>query len=658
MRLVRIQIVGFGRLTNSSFSADRKLTAVLGPNEAGKSTLLKSLLSLNGDDPIPHSARNRTSNVNDEDIVVEAEYRLDPQDTQIFADRVWVGIPNRMIVKKRASGLRTFEFDHLAAHPAKTWKDAKSALNSFRAQIDDALAVSDSLSPEDNEMREIISTGIGNLSAELDAQIITMSPEAMTLLGEQISEQLKSTLADRAAFEPVLLATASLTSEPNPAITMETHLASRRPAFEYFSETDRDLQHEYLFSDLETEVPKALENLMSLAGKSLSEIIPNALRRTAVSTAQDEATETLQHVFQSAWKQHLISVKFGYEPDRIIVLVKDHGPGGQTIAFDERSDGLRTFVALTAFLSTRGGTVPPILLIDEAEARLHWDAQADLISVLQSSSEVGQIIYTTHSPGCLPPDLGTGIIFVQPDENDSNSSRVRRDFWSVDAHQAFGASPILFLMGASAAAFSRVRRAIVAEGPSDMMLLPTLFRAATRLSELDFQVVPGISTTSKEHLGGLDGQGVRVVYLVDGDAQGIEWRRQLMEDGSVDEARIKSLPQDMAVEDLFDRDFYVGLFLELAGRDEQVDSLSLGPGPLKPQLETLCSDIWKVSFPTSVDIAERILSDLDAKAPGEPDHRRVKLAAGAGPALRKLHSELMDSLGFSDSSSLETMQTA
>jgi hypothetical protein len=172
-----------------------------------------------------------------------------------------------------------------------------------------------------------------------------------------------------------------------------------------------------------------------------------------------------------------------------------------------------------------------------------------------------------------------------------------------------------------------------------MILLPTLFRAATKLQELDFQIVPGISTTSKERLGGLEDYGVRVAYLVDGDPQGAEWAKQLVAAG-VEEGRIKSLPTGTATEDLLDREYYIQSFMELVGRSETAADLALVPGPLKPQLEALCAR-WGIAHPSAVDVAERIIGDLDAASAGAPDHRRVRLAKGAGPALRALHEEFV-----------------
>ena len=76
--------------------------------------------------------------------------------------------------------------------------------------------------------------------------------------------------------------------------------------------------------------------------------------------------------------------------------------------WEERSDGLRTYLALIAFLSSKDLSTPPVLVFDEAESHLHWDAQADLINVLYDQNMASQIVYSTHSPGCLRMILGMG----------------------------------------------------------------------------------------------------------------------------------------------------------------------------------------------------------------------------------------------------------
>lgn len=58
---------------------------------------------------------------------------------------------------------------------------------------------------------------------------------------------------------------------------------------------------------------------------------------------------------------------------------------------------------------------------------LHYDAQADLIGVLEEQDAAAQVIYTTHSPASLPNDLGAGVRVVWILDGDAGG-RSRRKF--------------------------------------------------------------------------------------------------------------------------------------------------------------------------------------------------------------------------------------
>jgi len=260
---------------------------------------------------------------------------------------------------------------------------------------------------------------------------------------------------------------------------------------------------------------------------------------------------------------------------------KELGRGGPTTNIEERSDGLRTFVALSAFLASQGLDVPPILLIDEAETHLHYDAQADLIGVLLKQVDATQVFYTTHSPGCLPGDLGTGIRLLRRDTDQLSASVIRQDFWT---NEEPGFAPLLYAMGASAAAFSACRRAVLAEGAADMILIPTLLRKANDLDDLDYQVAPGLSNANGFGMR-VEEVAAKVVYLLDGDAGGEEYRRQLVK-AEVDAARIFALPDGWASEDVINRNDFARIANTLLPGEATVSESDLEKGqPIVKSLE-------------------------------------------------------------------------
>lgn len=257
---------------------------------------------------------------------------------------------------------------------------------------------------------------------------------------------------------------------------------------------------------------------------------------------------------------------------------------GRTITqFHERSAGVQMFVALVAFLTVKGQTVSPVLLIDEAETHLHIDAQADLVNEFMTQTRAAKIIYTTHSPACLPPDLGTNIRAVVPDPANGQRSLVEGSFWT----KGVGYSPLMLAMGAGAAAFSAARKVVLAEGATEMLILPSLIKAAIGAEDLDYQVAPGLAEVPVSMYSDLDLEGARVAFLVDGDQGGKKLRTALMTAG-VPADRIVTLGA-LTLENLLDADAYkqvVVILVNEAGRDPialsdlpdlRVDSTTLWP---------------------------------------------------------------------------------
>ncbi len=110
----------------------------------------------------------------------------------------------------------------------------------------------------------------------------------------------------------------------------------------------------------------------------------------------------------------------------------------------------------------------------------------------------------------------------------------------------------MLAMGAGAAAFSAARKVVLAEGATEMLLLPSLVKKAVGLDDLDYQVAPGLSEVPVTMYPELDLVGARVAFLVDGDAGGAGLRKSLL-DAGVPESRIVTLGA-LTLEHLIDAD--------------------------------------------------------------------------------------------------------
>jgi hypothetical protein len=353
-----------------------------------------------------------------------------------------------------------------------------------------------------------------------------------------------------------------LSVEP-PAVAIGNLLVSRLPTFVKFNDKDRELPGAFdLTADVD--VPQGLANLLRLAKVDV-EMLRNAVKRhdyPALAELTEQANLVLRDAFQ-AWRQETVWPILHISDATLRVFVRVAHANSYSELHD-RSDGLRQFIALLArinsvrYLEKEDREV--IVLIDEAENHLHYDAQADLIEVFTRQELVKQVIYSTHSAGCLPEDLGTGVRVIRPVPGTSHSS-IQNWFWSDGA----GFTPLLLGMGAATLAFASVRRVIVTEGPSDMLLLPSLLRQATGLRSLGYQIAPGLSELSPKLAEDLDLEAARSCFLVDGDAGGRALRKKLIDSGVPGE-RVLVLGGDgsgLVLEDLIDEVAYRSCVNEL-----------------------------------------------------------------------------------------------
>ena len=247
-------------------------------------------------------------------------------------------------------------------------------------------------------------------------------------------------------------------------------------------------------------------------------------------------------------------------------------------------------------------------MFDEAESHLHWDAQADLINVLYHQDMVSQVVYSTHSPGCLPHDLGHGVRAVIPTKPDR--SKVENWIWATAA----GFRPMLTHMGASSAALTPHRYAVATEGVADFILLPSLLREATGEDALPYQVVPGLAQLSGDGFRTIDSESDKMVYLTDGDDGGRGILSSLHRSG-IPATRTFSLPTDVALEDLVSSETLAAAALEELRRSGH----ELYAPPVFPStgrssyLDGWCAEAG-VKPPTKRAIACRVL-ELTARNP-------------------------------------------
>lgn len=307
-------------------------------------------------------------------------------------------------------------------------------------------------------------------------------------------------------------------------------------------------------------------------------------------------------------------------------------PTGPYTSVGEHSDGLREFVALATFAEVHGyGDRALVLLIDEAETHLHYNAQADLVKVLDDQQAAVAVIYTTHSAGCLPEDLGGSVRVVV--RQDDQWSMIQNAFWT----KGVGFDPLLLGMGASALVFGAVRKAVIAEGATDLIALPSLIREATGLPSLGYQIAPGVAEASSSAIADPELQAAKAAYVVDDDTGGRKHAAKLRAAG-IDKARIFVLgggrTSGLGLEDLIRKDLYLRYVNEELKRSGRSEQLKVSDIPTRGRGAAVAK--WAksrgYSEPKKVNIATTIALDARVEAP--------VLTQIGNRVLRNLHGRL------------------
>lgn len=639
MRLVSARVRGYRRLVDASVNLDSKVIALVGPNEAGKTTFLKALAYLDGDDKLDPVDRSRAvdADVDDETPVIEVRFALDDGDRAVAVGLDLEDAPRTLFASRLAGGGEV-EVD-IQPPPRKSVGALKKSLKTLeKGAARKTLmrwVVSDSpFTDSELETTRDFRTELVQLADALRLIILGDEGGNQDALARDAAQLEESLLDDEKTRElrDALRAVQGWLRREDPTEAVSSALWHRSPEFLLFDDDDRTLRSEYALDDsLLSDVPAALANLTRMAGLDLRTLTRELGDITRRETAINRANLELSRVFEKAWNQSPLSVVFAVDGGRLRVSMIENGIN--VTVFDERSAGLRMFVALIAFLSTRNHAIPPILLIDEAENHLHIDAQADLVNMFVSQEQAARVIYTTHSPACLPPDLGVGVRPVTPAAEDQRSE-IRNSFWTDGA----GYSPLMIAMGAAAAAFTPARFVVLGEGASEMILLPSLLRRAASLGTLPYQVAAGLSEVPRDLYSALDLEAARVAYLVDRDDGGMSLRTRLVKAG-VPAERIATLPAP-GLENLLRPEEYLVTVSELLAE--------CNPGVRMPPMPTL-RDQMKVSWASQLG---KWASTRGLEMPGKVavatrvvETCRAVPADGVVAALLELHEQLMKILG-------------
>lgn len=259
-----------------------------------------------------------------------------------------------------------------------------------------------------------------------------------------------------------------------------------------------------------------------------------------------------------------------------------------------------------------------------------------------------KVVYTTHSVGCLPPDLGRGIRAILA-EKDAERSHIANSYWSVDpdGEDRIGYTPLLFAMGARLLSLTVPRYAVIAEGPSDAILLPTLLREAAGIALLPYRVVPGLAELDEKRFSTLSEHAGRVACLADGDEDGLRKLEQIKEAG-IEESSLFTLADvatDCTLEDLVSSDVFTDAV------NSELETWGIGPTRIGSEdvpptgrwgwlIETAHTEGTEIHRLSKTRVAQRMV-DLSRDSAQDP---RSLVSTDLKKPLQKLHRRISNYL--------------
>jgi energy-coupling factor transporter ATP-binding protein EcfA2 len=656
MRLISAKVSGYRRLANpSEIKLNTDPVCIVGPNAAGKSSLLDALAQLNHEEEFPVRDRTRVPQGVPMEPSVEARFELTDADKARFGDLPEAAKVTQLRIRKAGNGEISYFPEPEPRRDLEGRRGVGVALNELKgsrwmavvAQIEPLMDPAPERSIQEllDAAVEATASSSANLGGGIDA-LTALRERLREIDAEQRQEaEQKAAVEDEGEgqvdeshfrgwsplpkkYEKLIDALDDLVAyerATHPRVRVIEALQDEVPEFVQFTDVARELGSVY---DLENQEPPpagaALHNLLTLADTGWSEMLE--VMQSGDPGRKEAYEETLNELLEQrvalTWEASELRVKARIDGTTLTILMSMQAH--DYVTFDMHSDGLRQFVALRAFLAREGREIPPIILIDEAETHLHYDAQADVVAVFEDQKEAAQIIYTTHSAGCLPRDLGLAIRAIVPEvledengmEKPGDHSRVINKFWS----EGRGFSPLLLAMGAGALAFSATQKAVVTEGMSDVILLPTLIREATGKERLSYQAAPSFAEAGQDQLCDLDLIAARVAFLADGDEGGEDHVEQLRESGIFEE-QIRYLgdsPESgLSVEDLLRPDLYLEAVNGELGIWQQLEypRQELPPTGRSKAVDDWCRERTKALDRkikiSKVDVAQRVLDRRD-----------------------------------------------
>jgi len=561
MKLQKARVQNYRSIIDTGeFEVEKLKTIMVGPNEAGKTVILKALQQLSKPNDVPgfdvlrDYPRSRyndisTGKVSPKDItVVTGYFILEEEDQKLLPAEF------KNCTYKIHRNIDNKGYHSLENAPAKIhYKDIKSDLARLIVHLDKQYAAEN---PEETaKLPSIVLKAItdtwndySTISGEKATKVKTQLEKYFTLIeeGNEKEEARYTKLLEQIDFNKKHDVVLGILDERTPVFILFNNYFKVKPSvhLEHLAQrTEQNLLDDeyYDYGNL------CLLKLLGFTARQLADLgntrSPNINDTTALKDYKDKldsrsyqlnaASVRLTEEVRTVWmpnpdRPEADKLKVTADGQYLKVVVEDDM--GVDIELDQRSEGFQWLVSffVVFFAEAMDKHKNAILLLDEPGMSLHALKQRDFRDTITRLAEKNQTIYTTHSPFLVGPDE-LDIVKVVEMKNRREGTKVHTTLSSSDPA---GLLPLQEALGYDLAQslFSQQRNLIL-EGLTDYWYLDAtaeLLRGA-KIESLNDKIALVFANSAGKvvyYATILFAHNLKVAALLDSDAAGDQAAQQ------------------------------------------------------------------------------------------------------------------------------------
>ena len=571
MKAIQFRVQNYRNIDDSDWIELEKVTAFVGRNESGKTSLLKALHKFNPATPEPYNAQREfprdrftrdyvaNGSKGENWPVSSVEFEI-PQELRIEIAKLLEEdekFPEKVIVTRNYDGHLQFEYAPAIEEKPLTPEPVLKALDQFTSSARRLEGQDSSQEEAIKEQRAALINWTIDFKDKLKALPELRGNKGTGLLNqlrrevEQRSNQQTADMVEelQAVVEPVL----DEAKKPPAIDQINKIIEGNLPVLIYFEEYGilnsaiwlprfiEDLNRNQ--NDSRVRTINAMFKHVGLDPKEITMLGYGEARRlreqgsqpTPEQIAADQqrmeeraiklssASIDISEKFSDWWSQRRHKIRYQADGDYFRIWIADDRRPDVEIELEARSKGFQWFFSfyLVFLVESEGGHKDAILLLDEPGLHLHPTAQQELITFFEELSATNQLAYTTHSPFLID---GEHLHRIRPvTEDDSGHSRITAETWPKDRETIF---PLQAAAGyAMIRGLFKHQKNVLVEGMTDFYYLKALSHQCAKSGRPslpdDVYITPCGGTKHVGHFASMFlGHEVRPVVILDGDDAG------------------------------------------------------------------------------------------------------------------------------------------